>query len=237
MQFNAEDGLYYMFYTAYNGTDIFLSLATTTDPTDADTDNWTRYGAVFPTQPASKSAALLLKSNVAEGAAPLPTNYLFWGDHDIRVTTSDDLTDWKSDIGTVMLSTREGSWDSQLVESGPPPLLLSTGDYLFLYNSAISGWPNEPATSYNVGYVILSKDDPTVVLQRSEQPILSPDFAYEQGVAPYTCNMPNVVFLEAAAPVRCPVTGAVVPDTFTVYFGAADNTIGSGTLVVRHEHE
>ncbi|RYH05989.1 hypothetical protein EON65_43415, partial [archaeon] len=31
MKFNAQDGQYYMFYTAYNGSSIFLSLATSPD--------------------------------------------------------------------------------------------------------------------------------------------------------------------------------------------------------------
>jgi len=222
MQFNKEDGLYYMFYTAYNGSAIFLNLATTANPTDVHTNTaWTRHGPVFPEQKNSKSAALLLKSNV--DSVPLSTNYLFWGDHDIRVTSSDDLTHWES-IGDIIISPRSDHFDSLLTESGPPPLLLSSGDYLFFYNSATVGWPNTVGSAYNVGFVILDGKNPKNILQRSEVPILSPTLAYEQGGAPYTCNMPNVVFLEAAKPVGI--------DTFEVYFGAADNTIGTATVSV-----
>jgi predicted GH43/DUF377 family glycosyl hydrolase len=39
-------------------------------------------------------------------------------------------------------------------------------------------------------------------------------------VAPYTCNVENVVFLEAAE--------AVGNDTFRVYFGASDATSAAG---------
>ena len=222
MQYNKEDGMYYMFYTAYNGSAIFLNLASTKNPTDVHTNEaWTRHGPVFPSQANSKSAALLLKSNV--DTVPLSTNYLFWGDHDIRVTTSDDVTRWDS-IGDVIISPRSDHFDSLLTESGPPPLLLSSGDYLFFYNSATVGWPNAEGSAYNVGYVILDKADPRNILQRSETPILSPTYAYQQGGAPYTCNMPNVVFLEAAKP-----TGV---DEFEVYFGAADNTIGTARVTV-----
>lgn len=222
MQYNKEDELYYMFYTAYNGTNIDLSLATTKDPTNTNTnEGWTHYGPVFPEEETSKSASLLLKTNVYHEY--LDTNYLFWGDNQIRVTTSDDLLHWAS-MGETLIEVRPDSWDSKLVESGPPPLLLSTGDYLFFYNSAMLGWPEE-GTSYNVGYVILSGKDPKKVLQRSSTPLLSPEFAYQQGSSPYTCNMPNVVFLEAAKPIG--------NDQFTVYFGAADNTIGSATVVVK----
>jgi len=45
------------------------------------------------------------------------------------------------------------------VESGPPPLLLSSGDYLFFYNSAELGWPDE-GTAYHPGWVILDGKDP-----------------------------------------------------------------------------
>ena len=44
--YNKLDGLYYMFYTAYNGNDILLNLATTRNPTSSD--GWNRHGAVFP---------------------------------------------------------------------------------------------------------------------------------------------------------------------------------------------
>lgn len=46
------------------------------------------------------------------------------------------------------------------------------------------------------------------------------------GVSPYACNVPNVVFLEAAHPVEGE------KDTFRVFFGAADATIGSATVKV-----
>ncbi len=35
---------------------------------------------------------------------------------------------------------------------------------------------------YTVGFLILDKNDPTQILQRSEQPILIPDMAWEIGM-------------------------------------------------------
>lgn len=46
MAFDEANNLYYMFYTAYNGHDIFLSLATSQNPTSSA--DWTRHGPVFP---------------------------------------------------------------------------------------------------------------------------------------------------------------------------------------------
>ena len=39
-------------------------------------------------------------------------------------------------LGEILIQTREASFDSLLVESGPPPMELSSGDYIFFYNSA-----------------------------------------------------------------------------------------------------
>jgi hypothetical protein len=46
------------------------------------------------------------------------------------------------------------------------------------------------------------------------------------GDAPYTCNVANVAFLEAAHP----VPGQT--DTFRVYFGGSDAVIGSAIVTV-----
>ena len=63
-------------------------------------------GPVFPSYQNSKSGAILIRNQ--------PPHYLFWGDHDIRVTESDNISSW-SNIGDIMLSPRKGSFDSKLV--------------------------------------------------------------------------------------------------------------------------
>lgn len=88
MLYNSNDKLYYMFYTAYNGSSILLNLATTPNPTIST--GWTKRGPVFPSVSNSKSAALLLRKS--------PPHYLLWGDHDIRIAKSDDPLTWP-DIG------------------------------------------------------------------------------------------------------------------------------------------
>lgn len=175
MKFNPHDNLYYMFYTAYNGSAIFLNLATSTNPTQAGS-SWSKLGPVFPSEQNSKSAALLVPEKKSEE----DKYYLFWGDHDIRVTSSSDPKTW-ADIGTILISPREDHFDSKLVESGPPPLLLSTGDYLFFYNSAEIGWPDDTNTAYHVGYLILDGKDPTQIKVRSETPLMGPEYSWEKG--------------------------------------------------------
>lgn len=51
-------------------------------------------------------------------------------------------------------------------------------------------------------------------------------FCEFSGIAPYACNAPNVVFLEAAHPVHGK------RDHFKVYFGGSDATIGSAVIAV-----
>lgn len=216
MQYNSQDQQYYMFYTAYNGSSILLNMATSPNPTDAN--QWKRHGPVFPNIQNSKSGAVLIRDS--------PPHYLFWGDSSIRVVKSDNLLSWPSDGGDIVISPRTDSFDSRLVESGPPPLRLNDGNYLFFYNSAQLGWPDDLKTAYHVGWLILDGNNPTNILQRSSEPLLGPKYAWEEGVAPYACNVPNVVFLEAAYP----VSGE--KDQFHVFFGGADNTIGSAIIEV-----
>ena len=103
---------------------------------------------------------------------------------------------------------------------------LANGDYLFFYNSAQTGWPKDLTTAYHVGWVVLDAVDPSIIKARSSEPLLSPAYAWEQGNAPYACNAPNVVFLEAAYPLG--------GDRFQVFFGGADATIGSAVIEVKY---
>lgn len=125
--------------------------------------------------------------------------------------------------------------------NGPPPLLLSTGDYLFLHNSA-------GPDGYHPSWAILSGADPSIVLARADEPLLSPTLPWEEGVAPYvhtytcslrkllmyaigcicrwTCNVQNVVFLEGAQPTE-------QPDVFRVFFGGADAVVGTALIAVK----
>jgi predicted GH43/DUF377 family glycosyl hydrolase len=218
IKYNPVDGLYYMFYTAYNGKEIFLNLATTPNPTVSD--KWTYHGPVFPEIQNSKSGALLLRNK------EVGPHFLYWGDSSIKITSSFDAAHWPADGGKVFIETRADYFDSKLVESGPPPLELLNGDYIFFYNSATVGWPDQPGSAYHPGWVILDGKDPSVIKQRSSEPLLTPQYAWELGTLPYTCNVPNVVFLEAAR------RSDTKTDTFEVYFGGADAVIGSAVVQV-----
>ena len=155
---------------------------------------------------------------------PSAPHYLFFGDSSIvnglQWATSNDLYSWNLQK-ELFLEVRNASYfDSGLVEAGPMPVLLSTGDYLLIYNSARHGFPsNKPVCEgflivdyflrisinflsqgydfqYNIAYAILNGTNPAQVLQRSDAPLLSPVLAWELGSPPSKVCVPNVVFAE-----------------------------------------
>jgi len=75
-----------------------------------------------------------------------------------------------------------------------------------------------------VGWLILDGKDPTKILQRSSEPLLSPELAWEIGTDPYLGCVPRVVFLEAAK--------SLGNDRFLVFYGGADSVIGTAIVQV-----
>jgi predicted GH43/DUF377 family glycosyl hydrolase len=228
--FRQADQTYYLLYSAVqsypnNNTVISrLALATSKKPTDRK--SWKRHGPVFPDMGWSKSGAMLIRDG-----KPGP-HYLFFGDSTLvpglQIATSTDLLTWTLQPG-FLITVRNDSFDSTLVEAGPLPLTLSDGNYLFIYNSARCCFPSKKPGyqfEYNVGWVILDKDDPTQVLARSDVPLLSPELAWEKGSSPYLGLTPNVVFLEGWR--KKP--GHI--NTFIGFYGAADSVIGIAEITV-----
>ena len=215
--YDERSGTYFMFYTCYNdghaapSPRVTLCLATSADPTSSA--RWVRHGPVGFGEN-SKSGALLLRRS--------GPHFLLWGAGTIRITRSDDPTRW-ADRGTVLL---EKAFGNPHVEAGPPPLLLSNGDYVFFFNSwtAVTGG----AAGYQPGWVVLNGSDPTQIVARAAAPMLSPVAQpWLLGEKPWTCNVPKVAFVEAAHP----VAGAA--DSFRLYLGGADAVVGSAVVTLR----
>jgi predicted GH43/DUF377 family glycosyl hydrolase len=213
--YDSSTGIYYLMYTAVGAPtspdrtyDVLLAEASTKTPLDPN--SWQRYGAVFPGVQDSKSGAILRRQQ--------PPHYLYWGAGVISLATSSDLVSWTNQ--QALFVPRPTMFDSSLVESGPPPLPLSTGDYLFIYNS------DNTTGAYNPGWSILDGSNPTRVVARSSFPLLSPYADWATGTAPALCNVPNVIFLEAMMP-----TGN--KDEFRVFFGGSDEVIASAIIQVK----
>lgn len=95
--------------------------------------------------------------------------------------------------------SRKGYWDEVMKGTGTPPLRTDKG-WLVLYHAIQDN-------KYKVGAMLLDLNDPTKVIYRSPQPILSPNMSYEND------GKPGVVY----------ATGAVVKDgKLLVYYGGGD---------------
>lgn len=100
---------------------------------------------------------------------------------------------------------REGYWDNWMRGAGAPPIKTDIG-WLLLYHAMDRDDPNK----YKLGAMILDRDDPTKILYRSPQPLLSPDMFYEND------GKPGVVY----------ASGAIVRDgQLMIYYGGGDKHI------------
>ena len=216
LAYDERTGLYHLMYTCYsNVTGGNLCHATTTDPTLPYPGKWTRLPRVFPARSGTKSGALLIRP---QG----PPHFLYWGDSSIHLAVTTDLVTF-SEVNESFIAPRADHFDSGLCEAGPLPMLLGDGNFVFFHNSATAN-----GNVYHPGFVILDGADPTRILQRSEEALLSPVTDWELGNAPAACNVPNVVFLEAVT--RAP--GQDGGDTFDVYFGGSDAVVGTARVQV-----
>lgn len=100
----------------------------------------------------------------------------------------------------------EDAWDSTVRGAGPPPLKTPYG-WLVLYHAIDKQEPSR----YKLGAMLLGLDDPSVVLARSQAPLLAPDAHYENNGA-----KPGIVY-------ACGAT--LRDDVLTVYYGGADYVV------------
>ncbi len=204
---------YYLTYTASDGESAYLCLATSNDLL-----GWKKHGILFPDWPGgergvwSKSGAILQE--------PVDGKYvMYFGDTSIWVAYSEDLINWSPVEEPVFSPTSDPkNFDSVLVEPGPQPLM-TDGGILLIYNAAHRMDSREGLSSgrlrYSAGQVLLSKEDPSRVLERTTEPFFTPEKPGElEG------QVDNVVFLEGLANHR---------DTFFLYYGMADSKIGVAT--------
>jgi predicted GH43/DUF377 family glycosyl hydrolase len=121
----------------------------------------------------------------------------------IWLSYSYDLVHWYDH--QQILTPRPGYWDDAKVGIAGPPIELDHAWLLIYHGVEARTW------TYRLGYVLLDKERPHVVLERSVDPILEPEEDYERvGVAP------NVVF-------SC---GSVLDGrTLVLYYGAADRVL------------
>src|ERR1700722_13467041 len=163
---------YYLTYTGYNNVDgsaadkkdAQLCLATS-----ADLIHWRRRGVIIP----SFKGPWNVKWTKSGAIVPEKLNGKYWmyyladargKDTQMGVAYSNDLLQWTETLDHPVLASRAGSFDSQVVEPGPAPIITPEGIFL-IYNGA------DDKYVYSTGWVLFDKKDPTKVLARAEHPV------------------------------------------------------------------
>ena len=196
---------FYLTYTAYDGKNAQLALATS-----SDLRGWTRRGVIMPANSGrwnvkwTKSGAIL--------GAPVGGRYWMYymadaaaGSDQMGVAHSTDLLHWTEALDAPVLGRRPGAFDSRVVEPGPPPVMLPEG-ILLVYNGA------DDRLVYRTGWALFDRHDPTRVIARSGTPIFEPQRGWER-----SGQVPNVVFVE----------GLVREGRrWLFYYGGADKHVG-----------
>jgi predicted GH43/DUF377 family glycosyl hydrolase len=125
---------------------------------------------------------------------------------DLCIAYSDDLRRWY-DIRSVM-TPRARCWDNWKVGAAGTPIELNEG-WLFIYHGVSF------ERTYCLGVALLDRNNPEIVLYRSDEPILAPAEQYER-----FGKVPNVVF-------SC--GNVLVDNEVLVYYGGADSVLCAAT--------
>lgn len=212
-----EDGLYVMMYTSFNRKVARLCVATS-----RDLKHWEKHGPAFQgalggklDDEWTKSASIVtrLDDNGEMVIEKINGKYLmYWGEDFINPATSDDLIHWTpmTDANGELLeivTPREGYFDSDLTECGPPAVHTKDGIVL-IYNG--KSFENG---SYSAGQILFDAKDPTKVLARLDEPFFKPELPFEK-TGQY---VDGTVFCE----------GLVHHDgKWYLYYGCADSMVG-----------
>ena len=185
-------------YTGYDGKTARLCMAVS-----YDLINWEKLGHVFKGDSWTKSGAIITQKINGK-------YYMYYGDTNIYLATSENLIDWKISLSPV-LKKRITNFDSALVEPGPTPIITDQG-ILLIYNSA------DYSKIYRAGIALFDINNPAKLIERTEDFILEPELSWEK-----YGQVPNVVFIEGAA---------VIDKRIYLYYGAADVYIGAAYLEI-----
>ena len=219
-----EDGTYVMLYTQWNKKVARLAVATS-----KNLKEWDKHGPAFAKaydgkylDDFTKSASIVTKlKNGKLVITQIDGQYfLYWGEKNVYAATSSDLMNWKpveDENGKlkILMSPREGYFDSQLTECGPPAVLTENGIVL-IYNGKNlqeGGDVNYTANTYCAGQALFDKENPLQLNDRLNKPFLVPTADFEKsGQYPAgTVFTEGLVYFE---------------NSWYLYYGCADSRVG-----------
>jgi predicted GH43/DUF377 family glycosyl hydrolase len=202
------DGKYWITYTAVSEHGPGVGLAVTTDFKTVE-----RVGMILP--PPNKDVALFPKQINGKYMLlhrPMVSDI---GKPSVWLAESEDGIHWGNHrflFGGRGLTDPQYAWEGGKIGAGPEPILTDEG-WLVCYHGA------DPGHAYSLALALLDKNDPSIVLDRSHEPLLTPELDWER-----VGFFPNVVFSNGW--VQWPDSGKI-----WVYYGAADSGVGLAELV------
>ena len=203
------EGKYWITYTAVSEHGPGVGLAVTTDFRDVE-----RVGMILP--PPNKDVALFPKQINGKYVLlhrPMVSDI---GKPSVWLAESEDGIHWGNHrflFGGRGLTDPKFAWEGGKIGAGPEPILTDEG-WLVCYHGA------DATHAYSLALALLDKDDPSIVLDRSSVPLLTPELPWER-----VGFFPNVVFSNGW--IQWP------DNRIWVYYGAADSGVGLAELVGR----
>lgn len=208
------EGKYWITYTAVSEHGPGVGLAVTSDFVTVD-----RVGMILP--PPNKDVALF----------PKKINGKYWllhrpmvsdiGKPSVWLAESEDGIHWGNHwflFGGRGQSDERYAWEGGKIGAGPEPILTDEG-WLVCYHGA------DASHAYSLALALLDIDDPSIILARSDEPLLSPELVWER-----EGFFPNVVFSNGW--VQWP-DGSDKAGQIWVYYGAADSGVGLAELITK----
>jgi predicted GH43/DUF377 family glycosyl hydrolase len=197
------DGVFLLTYTMVSHQGVGVGLIKT-----RDWKQFERCGMIFP--PHNKDCAIFSETiNGKYFALHRPSSPQLGGNY-IWLAESPDTIHWGKH--RCIATTRNGRWDSGRIGAGAAPIKTEQG-WLEIYHGA------DKNNRYCLGALLLDLHDPSIVLARSDDPIMAPIAAYEQ-----VGFFGNVIF----------TNGHIVEgDTLRIYYGASDEVICGATFSIK----
>ena len=191
------EGIYYLTFTSVSINGVGVGLRTTTDWKHFDV-----HGMILP--PHNKDCAIFNeKIKGVYYALHRPSSVEIGGNY-IWLASSPDGIHWGNH--KCIVQTRENSWDNARIGAGAAPVKTTKG-WLEIYHGA------NQHHQYCLGAFLMDLNDPSLVIARTEDPIMVPSAEYE-----LTGFFGNVVFTNGH-------TVHSDGDTITVYYGASDEVV------------
>ena len=196
----AELEQYAVTYTAYSARGPLVSLALT-----RDFRTFERRGIIM--QPEDKDAAFFPK-RIGGKWALIHRPVTPGSTADIHLSFSADLQHWSA--SSVLLPSRRGNWwDANKIGLCSPPIETVEGWLLIYHGVRVSG----AGVVYRVGLALLDLQDPTRIIRRGDEWVMSPREPYE-----IIGDVGYVVF-------PCGQVVDEVSGELRLYYGAADSSI------------